>query len=289
MTKIGDRSIFASTLQARLRLAVPKIDLSPILALALLLAGCVSSPIRTPSHPTPTLPPPAPIPAEIDNIPEPVPRSEPKSARGNPAFYDVLGKRYFVLANAEGYLERGVASWYGPGFHAASTSNGERYDMYAMSAAHKTLPLPAYVQVTNLRNGKHVIVRVNDRGPFKEGRIIDLSYSAAAKLDMLKEGTTFVEVRALTSVQKASPPPPPPPTSDLYVQAGAFATEANAARLLGQLRAKGVSDAFVREDQVDGKTFYRVRVGPIPNVNEFDKVVKRLRSLGVADARLAAN
>ncbi|MET0532601.1 MAG: septal ring lytic transglycosylase RlpA family protein [Steroidobacter sp.] len=259
------------------------------LALALILAGCVSSPIRTPGHPTPNLPPPAPIPADIENIPDPVPRAEPKSARGNPAFYDVLGKRYFVLNSAEGYQERGVASWYGPGFHAASTSNGERYDMYAMTAAHKTLPLPAYVQVTNLRNGKHVVVRVNDRGPFKDGRIIDLSYSAAAKLGMLKEGTVFVEVRALTPVQQASPPPPPGPTSDLYVQAGAFATEANATRLLGQLRAKGVTDAFVREDQVDGKSLYRVRVGPIPNVNEFDRVVKRLRSLGVADARLAAN
>lgn len=258
------------------------------LALALVLAGCVGSPpIRPPTHPS--LPPPSPIPADIENIPEPVPRSEPKSARGNPPFYDVLGKRYFVLDTAEGYLERGVASWYGPGFHTASTSNGERYDMYAMSAAHKTLPLPAYVQVTNLSNGKHVIVRVNDRGPFKDGRIIDLSYSAAAKLDMIKAGTTFVEVRALTTMQKASPPPAPTATSDLYVQAGAFATEANATRLLGQLRSKGVGKAFVREDQVDGKTLYRVRVGPIPSVREFDRMLKRLHSLGVADARLAAN
>ncbi|MDY6945129.1 MAG: septal ring lytic transglycosylase RlpA family protein [Pseudomonadota bacterium] len=257
--------------------------------MALIVAGCASSPpIRT-RHPTPQLPPPSPIPAEIDSIPDPVPRNEPRSARGNPAFYDVLGKRYFVLNTADGYQERGVASWYGPGFHAASTSNGERYDMYAMTAAHKTLPLPAYVQVTNLSNGKHVIVRVNDRGPFKDGRIIDLSYTAAAKLDMIKAGTSFVEVRALSPMQKASPPPAPPATSDLYVQAGAFAAEDNASRLLGQLRSKGVSNAFVRADQVDGKTLYRVRVGPIPNVNEFDRVVKRLRSLGVADARLAAN
>jgi rare lipoprotein A len=258
------------------------------LALALVVAGCGSPPIRT-KHPTPSLPPPAPIPADIENIPDPVPRSEPKSARGNPPFYNVLGKRYFVMNTAEGYQERGVASWYGPGFHAESTSNGERYDMYAMTAAHKTLPLPAYVQVTNLSNGKHVIVRVNDRGPFKDGRIIDLSYTAAAKLDMIKAGTTFVEVRALSTMQKASPPPAPPATSDLYVQAGAFATEANATNLVGQLRSKGVSNAFVRADQVDGKPMYRVRVGPIPNVNDYDRVVKRLRSLGVADARPAAN
>ena len=259
------------------------------LALALVIAGCGTPAVRTPPQPTPSLPPPSPIPAEIDKIPDPVPRSEPKSARGNPPFYSVLGKRYYVLDSAEGYSERGVASWYGPGFHAASTSNGERYDMYAMTAAHKTLPLPSYVQVTNLKNGKHVIVRVNDRGPFKEGRIIDLSYTAAAKLDMIKAGTTFVEVRALTPMQKASPPAAPPATSDLYVQAGAFGTEANATRLLGQLRAKGVKNAFVRADEVDGKTLYRVRVGPIPTVPEFDRVVQRLRALGVSDARLAAN
>jgi rare lipoprotein A len=260
-----------------------------LLASALIVAGCAGPAIRTPTHPTPTVPPPSPIPADIESIPDPVPRSEPRSARGNPAFYDVLGKRYFVLASADGYHERGVASWYGPGFHAASTSNGERYDMYAMTAAHKTLPLPAFVQVTNLSNGRHVIVRVNDRGPFKDGRIIDLSYTAAAKLDMLKAGTTFVEVRALTPMQKATPPPAPPPTSDLYVQAGAFATETNASRLLGQLKAKGVNDAFVRQDQVNGQTLYRVRIGPVPTVNEFDRVVKRLRTLGVADARLAAD
>lgn len=258
------------------------------LLLALIVAGCSTpSVIQPPKHPP--FPPPSPIPADIANIPDPVPRNEPKSARGNPAFYDVLGKRYFVLNSSEGYQERGVASWYGPGFHAASTSNGERYDMYAMSGAHKTLPLPAYVQVTNLSNGKHVVVRLNDRGPFKEGRIIDLSYTAAAKLDMLKAGTTFVEVRALTPMQKDSPPPAPGPTSDLYVQAGAFATEANASKLLGQLRGKGVGNAFVRADQLDGKPLYRVRVGPIPSVNEFDKVVKRLRMLGFPDARLAAN
>ena len=126
--------------------------------------------------------------------------------------------------------------------------------MYAMTAAHKTLPLPAYVQVTNLRNGRSVIVRVNDRGPFKDGRIIDLSYTAASKLDMLKDGTTFVEVRALTPEQKAAPPAPPQTPQALFVQAGAFGAEANAARLLEQLRAQGVEKSFVREDSVDGRT-----------------------------------
>ena len=123
-------------------------------------------------------------------------------AYGNPPFYDVFGKRYFVLSSSADYMERGVASWYGPGFHKVRTSTGEPYDMYGMTAAHKTLPLPAYVRVTNLQNGRSVVVRVNDRGPFVGNRIIDLSYTAAAKLDMLRNGTAMVEVR---TVGPASP------------------------------------------------------------------------------------
>lgn len=248
-----------------------------------LLAGCSSAPYRPP--PTPALPPPG----DIAVIPDAVPKAEPRSTRGNPRFYVVQGRRYFVLPTADGYVERGVASWYGPGFHAATTSNGERYDMYAMTAAHKTLPLPAYVQVTNLRNGRSVVLRVNDRGPFKDGRIIDVSYTAARKLDMLKDGTTFVEVRALTAAQTAAPPAPPSTPEALYVQAGAFGEEGNATRLLERLRAQGVSNSFVRADEQGGRRLYRVRVGPIPNVNEFDRVLARLRSLGMADAQLAAD
>jgi rare lipoprotein A len=249
-------------------------------AILVALAGCATAPT----------PPPVAPPADVSAIPEPVPRVEPRSTRGNPPFYEVLGKRYFVLASAEGYEERGVASWYGPGFHAAYTSNGERYDMYAMTAAHKTLPLPSYVQVTNLKNGKSVVVRVNDRGPFKDGRIIDMSYTAAAKLDMVRDGTTFVEVRALTpgapvSSSISAPPAPAP----LFVQAGAFSSEANASRLLAQLRSQGVEKGFVRADEVSGKALYRVRIGPIPSVGEFDRVIERLRSLGVPDARLASD
>ncbi|MGE3667187.1 MAG: septal ring lytic transglycosylase RlpA family protein, partial [Steroidobacteraceae bacterium] len=154
------------------------------LAAALLAAGC-AGPGRKPSGtpaPVPATPPP---PADVAAIPDAVPRAEPRSLRGNPPSYEVFGKRYFVQASAEGHVERGVASWYGPGFHAAQTSTGEPYDMYAMTAAHKTLPLPCYLRVTNLANGRSVVVRVNDRGPFVAGRIVDLSYTAAAKLDML--------------------------------------------------------------------------------------------------------
>jgi rare lipoprotein A len=259
-------------------------DFRALLLLSVVLGGCVSAPPR-PSAPIPT-PTPAPAPVEIDKIPDPIPRTEPRSAKGNPPFYDVLGKRYFVMKESAGYLERGIASWYGPGFHAASTSNGEKYDMYAMTAAHKTLPLPCFVQVTNLRNGRSIVVRVNDRGPFKDGRIIDLSYTAASKLDMLRDGTTFVEVRALTP---ESAPTVTAADSSIFVQAGAFSSEGNAADLLERLRSSGVKSGFVKQDQVGGRALYRVRIGPLPSVGEYDRLIARLKSLGVFDARLAAD
>ena len=150
----------------------------------------------------------APLPAPASQeVPDAVPRVEPRSRSGNPPFYDVFGKRYYVLSTNIGYVERGVASWYGPGFHKVRTSTGDTYDMYAMSAAHKTLPLPAYARVTNLQNGRSVVVRINDRGPFVGNRIIDLSYSAAVKLDMVRNGTAFVEVRSIDpSAMPAIPP-----------------------------------------------------------------------------------
>lgn len=253
------------------------------LLLAVTLAGCVS--VRHPPRPPSPLPTP-PTPSEIAKIPDAVPRAEPRSARGNPPFYDVNGKRYFVMSDATGYVERGIASWYGPGFHSGLTSSGERYNMYAMTAAHKTLPLPTYVRVTNLQNGKSVVVRVNDRGPFKDGRIIDLSYTAAAKLDMLKDGTAFVEVRALTPQDSPSAPSAP---SSIYVQVGAFSSEHNATTLLQRLRSHGIENSFVRRDNVDGRTLYRVRIGPLPSVGEFDRLLAKLRSLGLEDARLASD
>jgi len=120
-----------------------------------------------------------------------------RNDRGNPPFYDVLGRRYYVLPTSDGYRARGVASWYGRDFHGLSTSSGETYNMNAMTAAHTTLPIPTWVEVTNLENGKHVVVKVNDRGPFVDNRLIDLSYAAALKLDMVQSGTARVEVRAL--------------------------------------------------------------------------------------------
>jgi len=141
---------------------------------------------------------------DVDAIPEPEVRAEPRSRYGNRS-YAVLGKRYQVLETADGYAEEGMASFYGKKFHGRRTSNQEVYDMYAFTAAHKSLPLPSFVRVTNLDNGKSVVVRVNDRGPFHAGRIIDLSYAAAVKLDFVRRGTARVEVRALTPEEAASP------------------------------------------------------------------------------------
>ena len=261
-------------------------------ACAMLLDGCslVSRRAASPPGPTPIpAPPPGAPPADLLAVPDAVPRVEPRSRLGNPPFYDVLGHRYYVLPTAEGYVARGVASWYGPTFHGIRTAMGEAYDMYAMTAAHKTLPLPCYVRVTNLRNGKSVVVRVNDRGPFVANRLIDLSYTAALKLDMVREGTTLVEVRAITpgepsssALTRASESPPP----ELYVQAGAFANEDNARRLLARLRAGGLANAFLLA-RPETSRLYRVRVGPVASVAEYDALIARLEKLGVQDARLA--
>jgi peptidoglycan lytic transglycosylase len=260
-------------------------------ALALLALGaCSLTPHRqTPPAPAPAPPPAVPAPpATISAVPDAVPRVEPRSSHGNPPFYDVLGRRYYVLTSADGYLERGVASWYGPTFHGGNTSSGEPYDMYAMTAAHKTLPLPCYARVTNLRNGKSVVVRINDRGPFVANRLIDLSYTAAVRLDMIREGTSLVEVRVLTpsvpdELTRTIAQPPPA----LYVQAGAFADQQNAQRLLTRLQAAGLGRAFIALPLQTGTHLYRVRLGPIESVAQFDELTARLTALGVPDARLA--
>jgi rare lipoprotein A len=274
------------------------------LIVAVALAACAGTP-RRPAVPasTPSPPPvPAAPPLKPDVVPDAVPRIEPRARNGNPPFYDVFGKRYYVLSSSVGYWERGVASWYGPGFHKVRTSTGEPYDMYGMTAAHRTLPLPAYVRVTNLQNGRSVVVRVNDRGPFVGNRIIDLSYTAAAKLDMLRNGTAMVEIRTVdpTATPAAAPPAvataaaaegvapvAETPAPALFVQAGAFADPANAERLAERLRGGNYGKVFVRDDQIAGRRMYRVRIGPVPDVAEFDRVVAALERAGISDAHLA--
>ncbi len=271
---------------------------------ALLLTACSMrtpapalprAPVPATTAPEPALPPP---PLDLASIPDAVPQIEPRSRYGNPPSYEVFGRRYVLLPTEEGYVERGIASWYGPGFHGERTSSGEPYDMYAMTAAHKTLPIPAYAEVTNLRNGRRVVVRINDRGPFVGDRIIDLSYTAAWKLDMLREGTAPVEVRVLTprapaaGVATASAAAAPAaasagPLVSQWLQVGSFAQRDNAERLLARLAAAGISAARIDERADGTRVLHRVRVGPLRGAAEFDDYVERLRLLGVPDARLA--
>jgi rare lipoprotein A len=248
------------------------------------LCGCFGAASRPDSNPV-AIPPidvtPPPLP---DSVPDAMPRIEKRSRNGNPPFYDVFGKRYFVLSSSVGYVERGVASWYGPGFHKVKTSTGESYDMYGMTAAHKTLPLPAFVRVTNLQNGRSVVVRVNDRGPFVGNRIIDLSYTAASKLDMLRNGTAMVEVRTIEPADTAAPVAA---VSSLFIQAGAFSDPANAEHLAQRLRDGNYGKVFVRDDQIAGRRMYRVRIGPVPDVSSFDHIIAALEQAGINDAHLA--
>ena len=255
---------------------------------------------RTPAPPSADTAVPAP-PRDLDAIPDAVPRDEPRSRYGNPETYEVFGKRYKVMKSGTGHVERGLASWYGPGFHSERTSSGEPYDMYAMTAAHKTLPIPAYVRVTNLENGRSVVVRVNDRGPFVGERIIDLSYTAASKLDMLRAGTARVEIRVLdarsnTSSQSIALTPPTQlptgtptgtATGGRFLQVGSFGSSANASALVGRLTAAGISGASVREARVGDRLLYRVRVGPVVDAGQAARLTEQLRDAGVPDARLA--
>jgi rare lipoprotein A len=235
-----------------------------------------------------------PPPGSVDTggIPDAVPRSEPRSKYGNPESYVVNGRRYFVMKDAAGYVEKGIASWYGEQFHGRRTSSGETYDMYAMTAAHKTLPLPTYVRVTNLENAREVVLRVNDRGPFHGNRIIDLSYTAAAKLDILAEGTGLVEVRALSAGGgDAAVNPAPIPgdgraiagTGTFFIQVGAFASRANAEALRSRLGAAGDILLSISEALVNGRMLYRVRIGPIDDVEIADNLAARLDALGLED------
>ena len=230
---------------------------------------------------------------DVSGIAEPVPRAEPASRYGNRSPYTVLGKSYRVLPSAEGYVERGIASWYGQKFHGRQTSSREVYDMCSFSAAHKTLPLPSYVRVTNLDNGRSAVVRVNDRGPFHAGRIIDLSYATAVKLGVDRTGTARVEVRALAGGAVAGGPAPavaPAAPARGYagrqiVQVGAYRDKDNARRIAGQLEDAGIDDVSVEDVRVEGGKVWRVRVGPLAP-RSVDGVLESIRRLGLPSPRV---
>lgn len=222
---------------------------------------------------------------DVDAIPEPEVTREPRSSVGNRKTYSVLGKKYEVLDSAEGYVETGTASYYGKKFHGRRTSNLEVYDMYAFSAAHKSLPLPSFARVTNLDNGKSVVVRVNDRGPFHAGRVIDLSYAAATKLGYVRNGTARVEVRALTAgddrTEYASAKNNPPPKGDPPAQARKPAASAIdtlvAAMPVATAAAADQPGARVDGAQVPASTDYRFDMrqdGQTMSAAEFDAWMK---------------
>jgi rare lipoprotein A len=331
--------------------ATPAAWVARVLVVLLLfaVAGCQRTPVRPPTpdpaphshaprapaqgggrHPSLTPPPPregpAPwserdrgpaVPPDVSGVQEPVPRVEPLAQYGNRSPYTVLGRTYRVLPTAKGYRERGSASWYGYKFHGRLTSSREVYDMYAMTAAHKTLPLPTYVRVTHLENGRSIIVRVNDRGPFVEGRIIDLSYAAAAKLGVHVTGTAPVEVVAIDPANPdALPPPPaagsarpprpvappprapapapaapamPPGSGDVHVQAGSFASRENARNLAERIERAGVDDVFVDRVLLDAGLRWRVRIGPLSRGAEAERVLARLRTLGIRGVAVTAD
>lgn len=303
-----------------------------LVLLGALLAACASpapvrrpadAAVRTPAHGTTApqlpayIPGPAPrderdrppedgeIPADVAQIPDAVPQAEPLSRGGNSRQYEVLGQTYRVLDKADGFRERGHASWYGKKFHGRKTANGEIYDMFKMTAAHKRLPLPSYVRVTNVSNGKSIVVRVNDRGPFHKGRIIDLSYAAAAKLGMLQHGAAMVEIETLqpgrppqTMVAQAVPlassePPPPPaePTAEVraapsapqgYLQIASFIDPINAVALREELHRLGFIGASVLATDLGGELLHRVVTGPFADEPSSLDLRRRLRGHGYA-------
>lgn len=242
----------------------------PLVVGLLLVAGCS---IKTSTFPDEDYGPDQPV--DVSAIPDAVPRNAPRSRYGNPDSYTVLGKTYQVMKSARGYRERGLASWYGKKFHGRRTSSGETYDMYAMTAAHKTLPLPTWVRVTNLDNGRSVVVKVNDRGPFHRGRIIDISYAAAAKLGVTGRGTAPVEVVAITpGTDTASSARTGFPA---FVQAGAFSVRANAERLQQRLRRDQGHPVKIENN---GR-HYRVIVGPLQNRTQLKTVAQLLEQWGI--------
>lgn len=277
-----------------------------LLSSLLALTACAPGPTRPTARPAPSKPrvvpagpvtppilvdgPPAKadIPPNLVELPDAIPQEEPKSRYGNPESYEVFGETYRPLDSARGFRELGLASWYGRKFQGRKTSSGEPFDMFQMTAAHKTLPLPTYARVTNLTNGKSVVVRINDRGPFHKERVIDLSYAAATKLDLLG-GPAMVELEAIVPGQPLPPPvgtleeiTQPAPGAPNYLQAGAYSDPANANALLKEIHKIGLKNAEIREGSFHGRPIHRVVVGPFADESKLKAAKVKLGSGGYA-------
>lgn len=211
---------------------------------------------------------------EAADVRDAVPRDEPRARYGNHSPYSVLGKTYTVLPSSKGYHERGIASWYGSKFHGRRTSSGEPYDMHLATAAHKSLPLPTYVEVTNLDNGRRMIVKVNDRGPFHDDRIIDLSYAAAIKLGVDQTGTARVDVRAIDV--SSSKPSAVKVADGTFLQVGAFSKRKTAENMAGKMMAAQLKPVTVQKS----RGLYKVWIGPYASDSEIEASIRRVVELG---------
>jgi rare lipoprotein A len=246
-----------------------------LMTAGLLLLSCAGEPAREEA--------PEDGPSTLDIRPEDVvdaiPRAEPLARYGNHSPYEVFGRKYYVMKSSEGYHERGTASWYGSKFHGRRTSSGEPYDMHLATAAHKALPLPTYAEVTNLDNGRKVIVKINDRGPFKDDRIIDLSYGAALRLDMIGTGTARVEVRAIevnAGAHTLASTGAAGGEGQTWLQAGAYGQRDGARALAEQLERADLKPVSIH----DADNLFRVWLGPYDSQTEAESVIRRAIELG---------
>jgi len=245
---------------------------------ALILGACAGPPPATET--VPQVSDSAPLrPISAEDVADAVPRADPILAVGNKSPYTVLGESYDILEDARNYREKGIASWYGTKFNGHKTSNGEIFDLYKATAAHKTLPIPSYALVTNLNNGRSVVVRVNDRGPFHSDRLIDLSYGAAVKLGYMEQGTAPVEV-AILNIAGVDDRRNAVGGSYRYLQLGAYGADASAQRLASELRGLVSADVTVSPVQSGDKMLYRVRVGPLSSGEELLEVQQVLQDNG---------
>lgn len=238
-------------------------------------------------------------------IPDAIPEEVTPSKYGNPDSYEVMGKTYHVKDVSGDFEQQGIASWYGRKFHGRRTSSGEDYDMYAMTAAHKTLRIPVYVEVTNIDNGRKAVVKVNDRGPFHEGRIIDLSYAAATKLGVAKSGTANVKIRVIDygndvladksnvekgkSVKKTATRTAVVDTEKVYVQVAVFKSEKNALNQMDELQGQGFFDIRLHVEQKKDSALYRVRIGPLPSERVAKNVLAQLEENNHQNLKIVKN
>ncbi len=250
--------------------------------IALLLSACSTIPTVTQQDGAPKTH------VDISKIPNAKPKVEPRSRYGNPASYKVFGVTYHVKHSANNYKERGIASWYGTKFHHRSTSSGEPYSMFKMTAAHKTLPIPCYARVTNLENGRRIIVKINDRGPFHANRIIDLSYVAAKKLDISSHGTGLVEVETINPLtyhkKKEATVVAHHRKPILYLQVGAYSQRANADRQAQHIARITHEQVHLVHATYRNRPLYRVQIGPLHDVEASDRVHNKLKHAGVGNA-----